>query len=70
MSRLSILVMLVGLLGCRGKEDDTGIEGTVVDDDGSLDVDGDGYDSDVDCDDFDAEVNPGVEEECDGIDNE
>lgn len=34
------------------------------------DADGDGYDSTEDCNDFDAAINPGMPEMCDGIDND
>ena len=33
------------------------------------DVDGDGYTSDADCNDFDAAINPGMSETCNGIDD-
>ncbi len=39
------------------------------DDDEPVDLDGDGYDSTVDCNDDNANVYPGAEEICDGIDN-
>jgi hypothetical protein len=36
----------------------------------ALDNDGDGYEQPEDCDDEDADINPGAEELCDGVDND
>ena len=43
---------------------DSGAESSCVD------SDGDGYDSCEDCDDTNAMINPGADEECDGVDND
>ena len=53
------------LLACPGDSpEDTGPETS-----GYRDVDRDGYNEKLDCDDYNAYVNPGEPEYCDGIDN-
>ncbi len=47
-------------------DDDTGSS----DDDAAADADGDGYDEGDDCDDTNADVYPGADELCDGLDND
>ena len=61
-------LIIVLLLGCE-----TEIKNTPVEPSDEItvytDSDGDGYISDEDCDDMDAGIHPGVEEICDGLDN-
>src|SRR6056300_1205698 len=60
-------ILAVALFGCRNEvkpmEEDTAVVSVEP-----VDNDGDGYIED-DCDDSNANVHPGVEELCDGIDN-
>ena len=62
------LLWVFGLSGCPTEVDGT----TPRDDDshGPVDQDGDGWTDDEDCDDNNPFVNPGAEEECDGVDND
>ena len=54
----------IALAACRTEPaDETPVESVV-------DLDGDGASEDVDCDDTDASAAPGLEESCDGIDND
>ncbi len=65
--RISLPIMALLLLGaCRTdpKPEDTGSPH------GATDGDGDGHTDDVDCDDGDAEVFPGAEERCNGVDDD
>ena len=59
--------MLWLLLACRTDVKD--VAPPVVDEDVLMDRDGDGYTSDEDCDDGDSTINPGMDEVCDGRDN-
>ena len=54
------LLFALALAACGGKDEDSGIV--------YPDEDGDGYTSDVDCQDDNPDVNPGVDELCDGTD--
>lgn len=60
--------MLLLLLACSDSGSviigDSADTGTLI-----VDQDGDGFGVDQDCDDADAEINPGAEEICDGLDN-
>jgi len=72
----------LALCGCKntfGFDPEVGIDDDMSDDDGAddddtlptTDEDGDGYSpADGDCDDYNPEVHPGVQEVCDGIDND
>jgi len=63
-------VLLLSLLSaaCRSDKPTPDVDtGAIVD--GAIDSDGDGYDVDEDCDDADDQINPGVVEICDNIDN-
>ncbi len=68
--------MLLGLLlslACNKDPDlNYGDDSTVEGPDSGelLDQDGDGYTADEDCDDFDSNRAPGLDEECDGVDND
>ena len=60
------LFFILGLLACRAETKTTNeIEAEEV----LVDADGDGYTMAEDCDDSRAEIYPGAEEICDGIDN-
>ena len=71
MSRLTIglplSLLLAVMSGCRSDKD--GETGTTDSGGGRIDQDGDGYTAEQDCNDLDAQTNPGVEESCDGVDN-
>ena len=60
------MLFMSAVFGCRSETKP--IE-EVEDDQVTLDADGDGYIED-DCDDNDANVHPGKEELCDGLDND
>ena len=62
---LSLLLALAA--GCHADKD--GETGSLDSGTGLVDADGDGYTADEDCNDLDAMTNPGVEESCDGVDN-
>jgi len=62
---LLLLLCALGLTACHGSKDG---ETDTTGDEGQ-DQDGDGYTADADCDDLDPMVNPGVDETCDGLDN-
>ena len=51
----SVLLLTCLLLGCTAK---------------GLDADEDGFTTLTDCDDHDTQINPGITELCDGIDND
>lgn len=75
--------LALSLAACGDKEDETadtgsttdGADGTGTDGtdgtDGTepIDTDGDGFSVEEDCDDTNADINPGAEEICDGLDN-
>ena len=63
---MRLMLLMGAMLGCRSETKP--IE-EVEDDQVALDNDGDGYIED-DCDDNDANVHPGKEELCDGLDND
>jgi len=69
MSRAFLPILATALFLATGcppdKTDDTG---EIPDE--TTDIDGDGYADDVDCDDSDADVYPGAEELCNGIDDD
>ena len=69
---LGSFVLFTSLLtGCPGGDTDkTGETGESGGDSVCLDSDGDGYGSCEDCDDTNAGINPGAEEDCDGVDND
>merc|ERR1711965_999719 len=56
----------LALIGCRTSDKQISETGTVSE---QVDQDGDGFISTEDCNDLDAQVYPGAEEVCDGIDN-
>ena len=63
------VVLLSAVIACRSDTEKFPIDPV---DDGiieTVDADGDGFFSDEDCDDSNAQVNPGVDEVCDGVDN-
>ena len=63
------LIILAALLSCQGDGKDY-VDVEPIDTAGVLqDLDGDGFFSDEDCDDNDPQVYPGVDEICDGFDN-
>ena len=59
-------VIALALIGCRTSDKTISDTGTVNE---QIDQDGDGFFSNEDCNDADAQVYPGAEEVCDGIDN-
>ena len=61
------VLSLLALFGCRQQSKTITTETGIVD--SIADVDADGYSAAEDCDDNDADINPGAEEICDGIDN-
>ena len=63
---MRLILLMSGVLGCRNTSKP--IE-EVESEQAILDNDGDGYIED-DCDDNDANINPGSEELCDGVDND
>ena len=65
-NRLTLLTTLALAIACGDKDDDgtDGTDGTTL-----VDEDGDGYGTDEDCNDADADVYPGADEACDGVDN-
>ena len=71
---LGSFVLFTSLLtGCPGDGTDkpgTDSGGDSGSDSVCLDSDGDGYNSCEDCDDTNAGINPGAEEDCDGVDND
>ncbi len=63
-------LLALSLAGCAGDKSDAGDDtAPETGNTSGLDEDGDGYDAVDDCDDGDATINPGVEEACDGVDN-
>ena len=58
---------LLFLFGCERTQVD--IEDSDINQELYVDEDGDGYFTDQDCDDSNANINPGNEEICDGVDN-
>lgn len=67
---LASALLSLALVGCPGDEKDGTDTVETGETAGGTDADGDGYFSEVDdCDDADASVNPGADEECDGLDN-
>ena len=65
--RLLTPLFALCVLACDDTKDATTETGILL---GQHDEDGDGYADDEDCDDNDAAVNPGAEEQCDGLDND
>jgi len=62
----TLLILSLGLAAC-GDDDPDKLDDTQAE---SIDADGDGYDDEMDCDDGDANVYPGANELCDGLDND
>ncbi len=68
--RATFLLPLALLLSCDNKDEEVhSAEPVETGESGLIDEDGDGYDELEDCDDTDATVNPGVEEDCNGVDD-
>lgn len=67
MRHILTLVSLSALLGCS--ETPKGQMST-LDEDGAVDADGDGFNTEADCDDLEPRINPDAEEICDEIDND
>ena len=68
--RLGLFSLALALVGCNDDKATTDSGSSSDDTSAAVDEDGDGYTTDDDCDDTDAQINPGVEEICDGVDND
>ncbi len=69
MSRPLLTPMVLLLFGLSACTEDKDLETGTDDSAAPADADGDGYTAEEDCDDTDAMTNPGVDESCDGLDN-
>ena len=68
--RLGFFSLALALVGCNDDKATTDSGSSSDDTSAAVDEDGDGYTTEDDCDDTDAQINPGVEEICDGVDND